>query len=130
VALADPDLPAGVVVPELSADPPLGLNADRYRWLRDAYQALPRRSRVIVVPRLPLPGRRPLTLRSLGRLFGVGGERIRQLEHHAVWTLVAAWRPRRSPDDLAHPERIALLAPIIAAAIDRYPLDDDPERQR
>ena len=72
----------------------------------------------------PLPDRRPLTLRAIAQLFGVGQERIRQLEHHAVWMLVRAWRPHGSPSELGGDERIAVLAPIIAAAIDRYPLDD------
>lgn len=78
--LADPDLPPGVVLPELSAAAPLGLNADRYRWLRDAFYELPRRSRVVIVLRMGLPGHQPLTLGAVGRLFGVGRERIRQLE--------------------------------------------------
>jgi hypothetical protein len=127
VALADPDLPPGIALPELSPAPPLGLNADRYRWLRDAFYELPRRSRVVIVLRLSLPDRRPLTLRAIGLLFGVGHERIRQLEQHAVWMLVRAWRPQGSPIDLGRDERMAALAPIIAAAVDRYPLDDRPE---
>lgn len=70
-----------------------------------------------------------------------------EADHQAATSVQTAWcsswrirspptpnsrpgRPRRSPGDLAHPERIALLAPIIAAAIDRHPLDDDPEQQR
>ena len=125
MALADPDLPAGVALPELSPDPPLGLNADRYRWLRDAFDAMPRRSRAVVVLRLLLPDRQPLTLRAIAQLFGV--ERIRQLEHRAVWTLVRAWRPQASPIELDRDERMAEIAPILGAAIDRYPLDDDTE---
>jgi hypothetical protein len=125
VALADPDLPAGVALPELSLGPPLGLNADRYRWLREAFYELPRRSRVVVVLRSPLPDRRPLTLCAIAQLFGVGQERIRQLENHAVWMLVRAWRPQASPIDLNRDERVAEIAPILGAAIDRYPLEDD-----
>lgn len=124
MALADPDPPTGIALPELSPGPPLGLNPDRYRWLREAFYRLPRRSRVVVVLRLPLPDREPLTLRSVGQLFGVGHERIRQLEHHAVWMLVRAWRPDSSPIDFSRDERVAEIAPIIAASIDRYPLDD------
>ena len=67
MALADPDLPPGIALPELSPGPPLGLNSDRYRWLRDAFY-----------------------------------------EQRA--------------------ERIAEIAPILGAAIDRYPLEDDAER--
>jgi hypothetical protein len=128
VALADPDLPPGVALPELSPGPPLGLNADRYRWLRDAFYELPRRSRVVVVLRLPLPDRKPLTLGALGALFGVTQERIRQLEHHAAWMLVRAWLPQASPIQLNRHERIAEIAPILGAAIDRYPLEDEAER--
>lgn len=124
MALADPDLPAGVALPELSPGPPLGLNADRYRLLREAFYELPRRSRVVVVLRLPLPDRQPLALRAIAQLFGVGQERIRQLEQRAVWTLVRAWRPHGSPSDLSRDERMAEIAPILGAAIDRYPLDD------
>jgi len=95
MALADPDLPPGIALPELSPGPPLGLNADRYRWLRDAFYELPRRSRVVVVLRLPLPERQRLTLHAIGVLFGVTQERVRQLEHHAAWMLVRAWRDAR-----------------------------------
>ena len=128
MALADPDLPPGIALPELSPGPPLGLNPDRYRWLRDAFYELPRRSRVVIVLRLPLPDRKRLTLRAIADLFGVTQERIRQLEQHALWMLVRAWRPQGSPSDLSIDERTAALAPIIAAAIDRYPLEDDGER--
>lgn len=124
MALADPDLPPGIALPELSPGPPLGLNSDRYRWLRDAFYELPRRSRVMVVLRLPLPDRKPLTLDAIGALFGVTQERVRQLEHHAAWMLVSAWLPQASP----RAERIAEIAPILGAAIDRYPLEDDAER--
>lgn len=126
MALADPDLPAGIAVPELRADPPRGFGAERYRLLRAAFDELPRRSRVIVVLRLDLAGHRPLTLRAIGDLLGIGHERVRQLEHHAVWMLVRAWRPHESPAGLSSDERMALVAPILDAAIDRYPLDDDP----
>lgn len=78
----------------------------------------------MVVLRLPLPDRQPLTLRAIAQLFGVGQERIRQLEHHAAWMLVRAWRPQSSPIDLNRDERMAEIAPILGAAIDRYPLDD------
>lgn len=125
MALADPDLPTGIALPELSPDPPLGLHADRYRWLREAFYELPRRSRVVVVFRLPLPDRRPLALRAIAELFGVTLERIRQLEHHAIWTLARAWLPRASLIGLDRDERMAEIAPIIAAAVDRYPLDDE-----
>jgi hypothetical protein len=124
MALADPDLPTGIALPELSPGPPLGLNPDRYRWLRDAFYELPRRSRVVVVLRLPLPDRHPLTLHAIGQLFSVGQERIRQLEHHAVWMLIRAGRPQGSPIDLSRDERMTEIAPILGAAIDRYPLDD------
>jgi sigma-70-like protein len=126
MALADPDLPAGVALPELSADPPRGFGAERYRLLRTAFDGLPRRSRVILVLRLGFAGRRPLTLHAIGELLGIGHERVRQLEHHVVWMLVRAWRPQTSPADLSSAERMALLAPILDAAIDRYPLDGDP----
>jgi hypothetical protein len=124
MALADPDLPTGIALPELSPGPPLGLSPDRYRWLREAFYELPRRSRVVVVLRLPFPDRQPLTLRAVAQLFGVGQERIRQLEHHAAWMLVRAWRPQSSPINLSRDERVAEIAPSGAAAIDRYPLDD------
>lgn len=124
MALADPDLPPGIALPELSPGPPLGLNADRYRWLREAFYELPRRSRVVVVLRLPLPDRRPLTLHAIGVLFGVTQERVRQLEHHAAWMLVRAWRPQASPSQLSRDERMAEIAPILGVAIDRYPLED------
>jgi len=124
VALANPDLPPGIVLPELRAEPPSGLDADRYRRVRAAYYDLPRRSRVVVV--LRLRGRRPLTLDAIGRLFGIGPERVRQLEHHAVWMLLRALRPSASPSESTRDERMAELAPIIAAAIDRHPLHDDP----
>jgi hypothetical protein len=125
VALADPDLPPGIAVPELSFVPPLGLNADRYRWLRGAFYELPRRSRVIVVLRLGLSGHRPFTLRAIGDLLGVGHERVRQLEHHAVWMLARAWWPQASPRDFDRDERVAWLPPILGQAIDRHPLDPD-----
>lgn len=126
MALADPDLPAEVVLPELRVDPPRGFAADRYRDLRTAYYELPRRSRVIVSLRLPLRDRRPLTLRATGELLGIGQERVRQFEHHAVWMLVLAWQPQRSPGDLTRSERAALLVPVLSAALDRYPLDHPP----
>lgn len=125
MALADPDLPPGIALPELSPDPPLGLNADRYRWLRDAFYELPRRSRVLILLRLPLPDRQPLTLCAIGRLFGVSRERIRQLERHAFEMLLNAWRPQRAPTRVSSDERVAAIAPIIAAAVDRHPLDAD-----
>ena len=78
----------------------------------------------MVVLRLPLPDRKPLTLDAIGALFGVTQERVRQLEHHAAWMLVSAWLPQASP----RAERIAEIAPILGAAIDRYPLEDDAER--
>ncbi len=112
----------------MSPSPPLGLNADRYRWLRDAFYELPRRSRVVVVLRLSLPDRQPPTLQAIGVLFGVSQERIRQLEHHAAWMLVRAWRPQASPIELTRDERMAEIAPILGVAIDRYPLEDDAER--
>jgi hypothetical protein len=127
VALANPDLPPGIVLPELRAEPPSGLDADRYRRVRAAYYDLPRRSRVVVVLRLRLPGRQPLTLDAIGRLFGVGPERVRQLEQHAVWILLRALRPSASPSDSTRDERMAELAPIIAVAMDRHPLDDPAE---
>lgn len=126
MALGDPDLPAGVALPELSVDPPRGFGAERFRLLRAAFDDLPRRSRVIVVLRLGLAGRRPLTLRVVGDLLGLGQERVRQLEHHAIWMLVRAWRPQASPGDLTRADQNALLVPILDAAIDRYPLDPDP----
>jgi hypothetical protein len=76
VALADPDLPAAVSLPQLSPDPPRGFGAERYRLLRAEFDELPRRARVIVVLRLGLAGRRPLTLRAIGDLLGVGHERV------------------------------------------------------
>ena len=109
MALADPDLPTGIALPELSPTPPLGLNADRYRWLREAFYELPRRSRVVIVLRLPLPDRRPLPLRAIAELFGV--------------TLAGAWRPQGTKG-LTRDERVAQIAPTIAAAIDRYPIGD------
>ena len=124
MALADPDLPPGISLPELDVDPPRGFAADRYRDLRTAYYELPRRSRVIVSLRLPIRDRRPLTLRAIGELLGIGQERVRQFEHHAVWMLVRAWQPQRSPGDLTRSEQAALLVPVLGAALDRYPLDD------
>lgn len=122
MALADPDLPPGIALPELRVDLRPGLDPDRYRWLSVAYYDLPRRSRVVVVLRLPLLGRRPLTLRSAGELFGLGPERVRQLAEHAVWVLLRGWL-HGSPGDLTSVERHALLASILDAAIDRHPLD-------
>lgn len=124
MALADPDLPPGVHVPQLSAEPPFGLNADRYRWLREAFDELPRRSRVVIALRLPPPGHAPLTLRDVGRWFCVGAERIRQLETQALWVLGRAWRPDGASGLSAH-EVAVELAPIIGSALDRYPLDED-----
>lgn len=126
MALADPDLPLGIVLPELRVEPPLALDADRYSGMREAFYGLPRRSRVVVVLRLPLSSRRPLTLDAIGRLFGIGPERVRQLEHHAAWMLLRALRSSASPSESTRDERMAELAPIIAAAVDRYPLDNDP----
>ncbi|HYI79587.1 MAG TPA: sigma factor-like helix-turn-helix DNA-binding protein [Thermoleophilaceae bacterium] len=123
MALADPDLPPGIALPELDVDPPRGFAADRYRALRAVYYELPRRSRVIVVLRLPLWGRRPLTLRAIGELFGIGPERVRQVERHAVWMLVLAWQPQRSPGDLTRSEQNALLVPVLGAALDGNPLE-------
>lgn len=130
MALADPDLPSGVTVPELIQTPPAGLSADRYGSLREAFHGLPRRSRVIIVLRLPIPGRQLVTLRAIARLFGVTLERIRQLEHHAIWTLASAWH-LRGAKGLSRDERVAEIAPVLAAALDRYPLDDaDPAEGR
>jgi hypothetical protein len=126
MALADPDLPPGISLPELDVDPPRGFAADRYRDLRTAYYELPRRSRVIVSLRLPLRDQRPLTLRAIGELLGIGQERVRQFEHHAVWMLVLAWQPQRSPGDLTRSEQVALLVPVLGAALDRYPLRGGP----
>lgn len=119
---ADPDLPVGIALPGLSVDPPSGIDAGGYRRLRLAFDALPRRSRVVIALRMPPPGRRRLTLRAIAALFGVGHERIRQLEARAVWKLSYAWR-QQSARGLSLRERVADLAPVVGAALDRYPLD-------
>jgi DNA-binding XRE family transcriptional regulator len=129
MALADPDLPPGIALPELSPDPPLGFSADRYRWLRDAFYELPRRSRVLILLQLSLPDRQPLTLRAIAQLFGVTHERIRQLERHAFEVLLNAWRPQRAPTRLSRDARVAAIATIIAAAVDRHPLGDAKPRR-
>lgn len=100
MALADPDLPPGIALPELSPEPPFGLNSDRYRWLRDAFYELPRRSRVLIALRLPIPGHPPLTLRATGVRLGVGPERVRQLENQAIWRLSRAWQSQRRKGSL------------------------------
>lgn len=122
--LADPDLPPGIDLPQLSPVAPFDLDAGRYRWLREAYDNLPRRSRVIVALRLPPPGHSPMTLREIGLWFGVGKERMRQLERQAVWALSRAWRPDGA-SGLSTEERAVELAPIISAALDRYPIATD-----
>lgn len=128
MALADPDLPPGISLPELDVNLPRGFATDRYRDLRTAYYELPRRSRVIVALRLSLWGRRPLTLHAMGELLGIGQERVRQFEHHAVWMLVRAWQPQRSPGDLTRSQQIALLVPVLGVALDRHPLEGGPGR--
>lgn len=130
MALADPDLPPGIEAPEMNADPPPGVDADRYRGLHDAFIAMPRRSRVVVALRMPPPGRRQLTLRAISRLFGVGQERVRQLEARAIWELSIAWH-KQGTSGMTLRERVADLSPIVGAAIDRYPIDDpDPDDER
>ena len=52
MALADPDLPPGISLPELDVDPPRGFAAASDRALRTAEYELPRPSRVIVALRL------------------------------------------------------------------------------
>jgi hypothetical protein len=131
MALADPDLPSGIEAPEMNADPPPGVDADRYRGLRDAFNAMPRRSRVVVALRMPQPGRRPLTFRAISRLFGISHERIRQLEARAVWELSSAWHEQKATG-IPLRERVVDLSPIVGAAIGRYPIDngDSDERWR
>lgn len=128
MALADPDLPSGIEAPEMNADPPLGVDAGRYRGLRGAFNAMPRRSRVVVALRMPPPGRRPLTFRAISRLFGISQERIRQLEARAVWELSVAWR-QHGAAGMTLRERVADLSPIVGTAIDRYPIDDGAPHQ-
>ena len=123
MALADPDLPRGVQAPELRTVAPLGVDAGRYRRLCDAFDAMPRRSRLIVALRLPPAGRRPRTLRAIGRLLGVGPERIRQLEQYALDDLSRAWLAHRA-EGLTRDERVAELLPIIRASLDRYPIEE------
>jgi hypothetical protein len=124
VALADPDLPPGLHAPALRTVPPRSdCAADRHRRLREAFDAMPRRSRVIVALRLPPAGRRPLTLRAIGRLLGVGPERIRQLEQYALDDLSRAWLAHRA-EGLTRDERVAELLPIIRASLDRYPIEE------
>lgn len=126
MALADPDLPPGIEAPEMNTDPPPGIDSNRYCDLRDAFNAMPRRSRVVVALRIPPPGRQPLTLRAISRLFGIGHERIRQLEARAVWELSIAWR-KQGAAAMTLRERAADLSPILGTAINRYPIDDrDP----
>lgn len=125
--LADPDLPPGIEAPLLRRDRPPGLDAAPYPALHDAFNALPRRSRVVLALRMPPPGRQPLTLREIGRHFGIGPERVRQIEARAVSDLCVAWRWQETRD-LRGRRKDALLAPIISVTADRYPLDDrDPD---
>lgn len=126
MALADPDLPPDIDLPHLSPEPPAGLDPDRYQRLRQAFDALPRRSRVVVVLRLPLPGRRPLTLRAIGDRLGIGSERVRQIDHLALVELSMAWEPSRATR-VEPRDRAAELVPIVGRALDRYPIADPAE---
>lgn len=122
MAFADPDPPPGVVAPTLKVEAPTGLDAGRYRRLLDAFDVLPRRMRVILALRMPPPGRPRFTLRAIGEQLGIGSEQVRQVEVQAVWALSNAWCPQ--PKGLAYRKRSTVLAPVIGAAIDRYPIDD------
>jgi hypothetical protein len=122
VGLSDPDLPAGIEAPRLRPDAPGGIDADPYPKLRDAFNAMPRRSRVVLVLRLGLWGRSPLTLRDIGERLGVGSELVRRIQNRALTDTCVPWR-YEATRGLSHAERAALLRPILDAAIDRYPLD-------
>jgi Sigma-70, region 4 len=110
MALADPDMPPGIALPGLSPEPPFGLNSGRYRWLREAFYELPRRSRVVIALRLPIPGRKPLALRATGVRLGVGPERVRQLENQAIWRL------SRHPNDAEGELALELAAQPVSAS--------------
>jgi hypothetical protein len=127
--LADPDLPPGVQAPLLRRDRPPGLDAAPYPALRNAFNALPRRSRVVLALRMPPPDRPPLTLRAIGRHLGIGHERVRQIEARAVSDLCVAWRWQETRGLLGR-RKDALLAPIISVTTDRYPLDDPEPDER
>lgn len=119
--LADPDLPQGVDLPALSARPPEDIDLDRYQRLRDAFEQLPRRSRVVVALRLPRRGHAPLTLNDIGVWLGVGVERIRQLEQRAIWDLSSAWLPDGGKGR-SGADRVAELVPVLGVALDRFPI--------
>lgn len=122
--LADPDLPPGIRVPVLGADAPQGVDHERYRRLCAAFDAMPRRSRVVLALRLSFEGRKRLTLRAIGSLLGVGHERIRQIEARAITDLVWAWFPGGVRDP-SMDAKAAEVCRIVGLAIDRYPLDRD-----
>ncbi len=116
------ELPPGVAAPILRREPPASVAADPYSALRDAFNALAPRSRVVLVLRIGVRGRAPLTLEAIGLLIDLGPERVRQLYNSGVAGLCAAWR-YRATRGLSQAERSELLAPIIDAAVDRFPMD-------
>lgn len=78
--------------PLLRPDPPAGLAADPYPALRDAFNAMPRRSRVVLVLRMGLRRRRQLRLRAIGELLDIGPESVRRIHNRALSDVCVRWQ--------------------------------------
>jgi RNA polymerase primary sigma factor len=74
------------LLPDLSIDEPLGAleQTKRIEYIASWLDTLRDDEKKVIILRYGLDGAEPQTLESIGKLFGVTRERIRQIEHKAI----------------------------------------------
>jgi RNA polymerase primary sigma factor len=89
--IGDGDSSVADLIPDISADQPEAMTADRARAseLMVALSKLQPRQRRVVIERFGLDGVRPRTLEEVGSNLGITRERVRQLEARALRELRA-----------------------------------------
>ena len=65
-------------------DMPVPEIADTTEWMREAINRLPHREQHVIALRFYSGGRKKPTYKTIGRQFGLSGERVRQLEVRAL----------------------------------------------
>ena len=73
-------------LPDLSVDEPLSAfeQTKRIEYIASWLDTLRDDEKRVIILRYGLDGAEPQTLESIGKLFGVTRERIRQIEHKAI----------------------------------------------